>query len=187
MCSARSVPLLNWTLLHEVARVPVLNLLNPVHTVSYYLFDICLNNILPSKVRFLECSLSFRCCHYNSVCTSSCLPCVPLLPPISTFSDIIPLIIFALAYKSCISLLCNCLSPPCYFLPLTYAYFHRPVLEHTPCGRPGFASKRYQSNYVFFYITFLDCTFFFLNSHSSGIQISQHEFVYPEGPLPCYE
>jgi hypothetical protein len=139
-----------------------LNLLNPVHTLLYYLFDICLNNILPSKVRFLECSLSFRCCHYNSVCTSSCLPCVPHLPPISTFSDMIPLTIFALAYKSCVSSLCNCLSPPCYFLPLTCPYFHHPVLEHTPCGRPGFAFKRYQSNYVFFILRFWIALFFLI-------------------------
>ena len=120
------------------------------------LFDICLNNIILSDVRFLECSLSFRFCHYNSVCTSSCLQCVPDLPPISTFSDIIPpyniCSIVQIAHLFTVQLSQSTLS--------TYTYFHLPVLQHTLCGRPGFASKRYQSNYVFYYVFGLH--FFFL-------------------------
>jgi len=134
-----------------------LNRVNPVHTLSYYLISVL---IISSHLRPGFQSVLF---HLGIVTTTPyALHLVShachIFRASRTFLISSPVTVFVLAYKSCITSLCQCLSSPCYFLPLTSTYFNHPVLEHPPCGRPGFASKLYKSNYVF-YITFLDCAF----------------------------
>ena len=78
--------------------VPILNELDPVHTLTYHFLKIHLNIILPSKPGSLKWSLSLRFPHQNSVYTSP-LPILATCPAHLTLIDFITRTIFGEQYR----------------------------------------------------------------------------------------